>query len=122
VSRKEAEAFRIFRKEHCAQIAVAETYLSVLCNGAGDAERLQADTDSRSRVGSFLAALFDSDSRADCVCPNRIFKADRLCASYDLIAIDTFGKADVFAFFHGRNAVFFQHAVDFVYSSFVTFK
>ena len=101
---------------------MAKTYLSVLRDRTGDTERLQTDTDRSRRVRRFYATFFDRDRRADGVCPNRVFKADGLTSSYDFIAVDTFCKANFFTFFHGGDAVFFKNAVDFINSSFISFK
>ena len=63
--------------------AVAEAYLSVLCDGAGNTKRLQSDTDRGSGVGRLFAALFNSDRRTDGICPNRVLKTDGLRSSHD---------------------------------------
>jgi len=44
------ECKEITLEKHCAEVAVTETDLAVLRDGAGDAERLQTDTDCSSCV------------------------------------------------------------------------
>ena len=122
VSREEAEAVRLLGKEHLAQIAVAETDLSVLGDRAGDAERLQADADGSSRIRRVGAARLDSDRRADGVCPDRVLKADGLGAAHDLVAVYALCKADVPALFDRGDAVLFEDAVDLIDSSLISFK
>ena len=51
VSCEEAEALGLLGKEHFAEVAVTETNLAVLGNGAGNAEGLKSDTDSGGSVG-----------------------------------------------------------------------
>ena len=54
VTCEEAEALGLLAEKHCAEVAVAETDLAVFRNGAGDAERLQTDTDCLGSVGMRL--------------------------------------------------------------------
>ena len=122
VTCEEAEAIRLLGKEHFAKIAVSETDLAVFRDRPGDAEGLQADPDRSRRVRRLLATGLDGDRRADGVRPDRVLEADGLRAAHELIAIDALGKADIFAFFDGGDAVLFEYAVDLVYSSFITFK
>ena len=69
-----------------------------------------------------LAKGVDCDSATYGVSPNCVFKADRLTCAYDFVAIYAFCKTDVSTFFNGRNAIFFKNAIDFLNSSFITFK
>ena len=73
---EEAEALCLLGEEHLAEVAVAEADLAVFGDGAGDAERLETDADCGSGVGSLDSAALYSDSAADCVCPDSVFKAD----------------------------------------------
>ena len=122
MSREEAEALGLLGKEHFTEVSVTETNLAVFGYRAGDTEGLETDTDSGSGVGSLNAALFDGDSGTYSVSPNSVFKADRLCSSYNLVAVDTGGKSDFFTFFDRLDSVLGKYAVNLVYSSFVTFK
>ena len=122
MTREEAEALGLLREEHFAEVAVAEADLSVIGDGAGDAEGLEADADGGSSVGSLGAAALDSDGAADGVSPDGVLKADGLGLSHYLVAIDALSKSDFFAFFDGRDAVLGEDRVDLIYSSFVAFK
>ena len=85
---EESEALSIFLKEHLAEVAVTETYLTLVSNGAGDTESLKSLTDSSSSVSSSCAALLDSDSAAYCVSPLSVFKTDRLDAFNELVDVE----------------------------------
>ena len=75
----------------------------------------QYDVDPEDLSGVHAAELMGLD-------PNGVFETDRLTCSYDFIAIYTFCKADIFTFFNRGNTVFLQNTVDFLDSSFITFK
>ena len=120
--REEAETICVVRKEHRAEVSVTETDFSVLGNRAGNTERLKSHADFSGGVGGFLCAALYSDSRAYGVRPDGVFKADGLSASHYIVAIDAVSKTDFLAFFNRRNAVFFQSSIDFVNSSFISFK
>ena len=122
MSRKEAETIGIVREEHCAEIAVAQTYFTVFGNRTGNTERLKTHADLFSRLGSLFRAALYSDSRAYGVRPDCVFKADGLGASYYIVAINALCKADFLTFFYGLDSVFFKGSVYFIYSSFITFK
>ena len=104
VAREEAEALRLLRKEHRAQIAVAKADLAVIGDGAVDAERLQAFADGGSSLSSGLDALLHCDGRAYRVSPARIFKADGLNALDDLVRIKALGRTMIsgFSFIGGQ--------------------
>ena len=122
MARKEAEAIGVFRKEHCAEIAVSQTYFTVFGNRAGDTERLKTYADFFGCLISLFRSALYSDSRAYCVSPYGVLEADRLSASYYIVAVDAVCKADFLTFFDGTDPVFFKGSVDFVYSSFISFK
>ena len=101
---------------------MAETNLTVLSNGAGNAEALQTDTDSSSGVSSLGATLLDCDSSANGVCPLSVLEADGLSFFNDLIGVDTLSIADLLALVNGGNAILIQNSKDFRLASFLTFK
>ena len=97
---KEAEALGFLGKEHLAEVAVAETNLTVVGNGAGNAEGLESLTDCSCCIGSLYATLFECDCAADSVCPDSVFKTDGLSASYNFVNINSFCKGDVLTLFN----------------------
>ena len=98
VACEEREAFRFVAKEHTCEVTVTKTYFAVVGNGAGDTERLKADTDSFSRFGCRFDTFFDSDRRAYRVSPACIFKCDRLYFFDDLLSVYAFIQANLFCF------------------------
>ena len=122
VTGQEGEALGLVPQQHGAQIAVAQTDLAVLGDGAVDAEGLQADADGLGGLGGGLDALLQRDGRAHGVSPAGVLKADGLNALDDLIGVEALRLADLAALFHGGDAVLSEDAVDLVNSSFVTFK
>ncbi len=122
VTGKECEALCAFSEEHCGKVAVSETDFALLCNGAGNAEGLKSFADCFRSVCGVHAILFDCDCATHGVCPNRVFKANGLDTLDDCIAVNAFFEADCSCFFEVFDAVLSKNAVDFVYSSFITFK
>ncbi len=122
VTGKEAETLGFFGKKHFAEVTVAKTYFSVLGNRAGNAERLKTYTDFSSGVSGFFATGFDGNGSTDGVCPNCVFKANRLGSSDDFVAVNTLGESDFFALFDRADAVFFQDGEDLCLTSFIVFK
>ena len=53
---------------------------SLLRNGTGDAERLQAQADGLGSVGRNFAAFFQRDGGAQGICPAGVLKCDGLYA------------------------------------------
>ena len=101
---------------------MAPAYFAVVSNGAGNAESLQADANSFSRIHCGAAIRFDGNRCTYGIRPASIFKSDGLDFLDGLIRINAGILADVPAFFHAFNAVFFQHTEDFIYSSVITFE
>ena len=62
---------------------VAKSDLALIGDGAGDAERLQADTDCLRGVGGRSAALAQRNRAAKRVCPDGVFKCN-VNISFDL--------------------------------------
>jgi len=119
---EEREALGVFFKQHFAQIAVAETDLAAIRDGAGDAERLQAFADRGGSLGRLAAALLDGDRGAYGVCPLGVFKADRLDVFDHVVHVQTGVFRDLFGLFDGADAVFGELFEDLFFSSVVGFK
>ena len=122
VTCKEREALRILAQQTCCEVAVADTYLTVVGDRSCDAECLQALADSLCGVGSRRAALLDCDSRAYDVCPLGILEADRLSLLAHLVGVDTFLIADALGLLDALYAVLRKHSVDVVDSALVALK
>ncbi len=122
MSRKESEAFGILFQQHLAQIAVAESDLSVVCDRSRNAEGLKALADGRRRVRRSAAVLLDGDCRADRIRPLRVLEADRLNVLNHMIDVQPRILADLPGILKGGNAIAVQNFVDLVDSSFVRFK
>ena len=119
---EEGKALRLVGQQHRTEIAVAQTDLAVLGDGAVDAEGLKTHADHLGSLGSGLHAGLERDGRADGVRPAGVFKADGLDALDDLIRVKALGLADLAALFDGRDTVLSEDAVDLVDSSLVVFK
>ena len=110
MSCQKAEAVGFLRKQHGAQVAVAEAHLAVFGNRAGNAESLQADSDRGSRIGRLGATLLQRNRCTYRVSPYRILKADRLSLADDLVTVDSFRQGDFLARLDRR---FSNNAIDF---------
>ena len=64
VASEEREALGLLVQQHRAQIAVAQTNLTLVSDGTGDAERLQTFADAGGRFRSGLNALLQRDGSA----------------------------------------------------------
>ena len=99
MSGQEGKAFRFFTQQHGCQIAVSQSYLTVIGNRTGDAKSLQTFTNGFGDIISGLIAFRNGNRRSDNICPAGIFKTDRLNAFYDLIDIHTQIIHYLFCFF-----------------------
>ena len=122
VSREEGKALRFLREQHFAEVAVAETHLTLVRHGAGNAERLQPYSYVGGGVRCRLCAFFERYGAAEGISPHRVFKGNRLNAFYYGIHVYAVLFADGFRLLNVFETVFAQHAVYFVYSSFIAFK
>lgn len=61
---QEGEALGVIGEQHGAQVAVAQTDLAVLGDGAGNGEGLDALADDGGSLRSSLGATLDSESAA----------------------------------------------------------
>ena len=91
---------------------MTKTYLTSVSNGTGNAESLEAFTDSCSSIGSLAAVLLDCDSSAYCVSPLSVLEADRLNAFDEMINIKTCVLCDLLSFFNGSNTILSELSVD----------
>src|SRR5699024_7004048 len=122
VAGQESEALGLVPQQHSAQVAVTQTNLPVLGNGAGDAESLQADADGLSGLSGGLDALLHGDGSAYGVGPGHVLEADGLNILGDGVGVEALGHAQVPALLHGVQAVLSEDTIDLVDLSFVTFK
>ena len=89
---------------------------------AGNAERLQPYSYVGGGVRCRLCAFFERYCAAEGISPHRVFKGNRLNAFYYGIHVYAVLFADGFRLLYVFETVFAQHAVNFVYSSFIAFK
>ncbi len=94
VAGEETETFGLLGEEHFTEVTVAKTNLTVLGHRAGDAERLQTDTDSGGGFSGLLAALLDGDGCTNGVGPLGVFKADGLCTANYFVAVNARRECD----------------------------
>ena len=122
VTCKESEAFGFVAKEHCGEVAVAETDFAVFRDRARNAERLQTDADCFGGVRGFFAVFLDCDCTAYGISPDGVVERDGLDTFYDCVAVNAFVQADFLRVFKGSDAVFFKDTHDFINTSFITFE
>ncbi len=116
---KETEALGLLLKEHLAQVSMSQTYFTGIGNRTRDTKCLQSLSDCCGCVRCPLAALFDRDRSAYGISPARVLKTDRLNAFDLIVYVQTGIFRDLLRLFNRGDAVFVQHAVDFIYSSFI---
>ena len=102
---EESEALGFGREQAGSELAVADTYLTVVGNGTGDAESLQALADVFGSLNSVFCLLFECNGSTDDVCLFSIFKANHLCFFTGLIRIEASGFTDFVGFFDRSDAV-----------------
>ena len=122
VAGQECEAGILLGEQHSSQVAMAETYLAVVSNGTRYAESLQAFADSLGSLYSSGAALLDSDSCTQGVCPLCVLEADWLQVSYDSSRVKALLLADVSSCLNRWNVVFLTNFVDTVNTALIAFK
>ena len=121
VAGQEGEALSLFAEQTGCQVAVAQTYLTVVSDTSGDAESLQPDTDSLSALSSVFAALLDSDSSTGNISPLCILKADALCVLANLIRIDAQLVANFVCLFEVLDAIGLEGSVDLCLTTLLAF-
>ena len=101
---------------------MADTNLTLVSYGAGDAERLQAFADALGSFGSSLYVLLKRDGGAQFIGPLCVFKADGLGAFYDLLSVYALGVGVGFYFFKILEAVLIEHGLELGHAAFIVFK
>ena len=119
---QERETLSFLVQQHRAQIAVADTDLTLIRDGTGDAERLQAAANAAGRVGGGLYAFLERDGRAQFIRPLDVFKADGLSALDDLVSIHAASIVESLDFLEILEAIFVQHRLKLGNTSFVILK
>ena len=98
---------------------MSQTNLTLIGNGAGNTERLQALADCSGSLGSFSAALLDCDGSAYGVSPASVLKANRLDLLNLIVNIQTGILGDLLSLLDGSNSIAIQNGIDFVNSSLI---
>ena len=101
---------------------MTETDLTVLCNVAGDAECLEADTDRLSGVSSVLYALLQCDRTSEGVSPACVIECDSLHALDDSVNVDACLVADSLSVLEVCDAVLSHCDLDLINSSLEAFE
>ncbi len=101
---------------------MAKTHLTVIGHRAGDAERLQTDTDGFGSLGSTLHALLDGDGGTADVSPLGILEADTLGLFTHLVGVDTCFLANLIGLFYAIDTVLFQSGQHLVDATLVTLE
>ena len=122
VACQESEAGGVLAQQTSAQIAVAQTDLTLLSDRAGDGEGFQTFADGSSTLGSIGQAALDGDSGAQGVCPDSVIKADGLNAAHDLVAVDALCEEHLVASVQRLQAVSLQACLDFRHAAIHRFK
>ena len=81
-----------------------------------------AFSDGFSSVGGFRAALLAGDGGSHHIGPAGVFKRDGLNAVHNFTGVDSLGKAELFRFFNGADAVFGQGFIDLLDAAVVGFE
>ena len=119
MSCQECEALGILFQKHLAQIAVAETDFSAVCNGTRNAEGLQALADGCSGLRCLAAALLDGDGRADGVSPLCVLKTDGLNTLNQMIYVQSCVLGNLLRLFDRADAILGKLFKDLFLSSLV---
>ena len=119
---QEGEALGLIAQQHRGQVAVTDPDLAAVCDGAVDAEALQADADGAGSLLSVLHSGLQGDGRADAISPADILKTDGLDTLGDLVGVETGRLTEFTRFLHGGDAVLGQHAVDLADPAVIIFK
>ena len=122
VASQEGEALGVLGKQHCAQVAVAQTDLAVLGDGARNGEGLDALADQGSGLRSGLSALLDGQCAAEGVGPLGVGECDGLGVVNDLASVYALVQADLLCFLEGGNAVLCEAGVDLVDAALIALK
>ena len=119
---QEGEALGVVGEQHSAQVAVAQTDLAVLGDGAGNGEGLDALADDGSGLGSVLGALLDGQGAAQGVGPLGVLEGDGLGVVDDLTRVEALVGADLQSFLEGGDAVLSEALADLLDAALVAFE
>ena len=119
---QEREALGVLAQEHGAQVAVAKADLAVVGDGAGDAERLQANADGGSGIRCGLAALLHCDGAAQDIRPSGVLESDGLGVLGDLVGIEAEVGANLAGFLEVGDTILSERLVDLVDTALIAFK
>ena len=122
VACQESEAGGVLAQQTSAQVAVAQTDLTLLSNRAGDGEGFQTLADGSSALGSVGQAALDGDGGAQSVGPDCVIEADGLHAADDLVAVDALSEEHLVASVQRLQAVGLQACLDFRHTAIHRFK
>ena len=116
------EALGLLVQQHGAQIAVAQTHLTLVGDGTGDAESLQALADALGSLGGGLDILLQRDGRAQFISPLGVFESDGLDALHDLVGVNALGIVESLQLIKILEAILFKHRLELRHATFKTFK
>ena len=122
VAGEESEAGGVLAQQTSAQIAVAQTDLTLLSDRAGDGEGFQTFADGSSALGSIGQAALDGDGSAQSVGPDCVIEADGLHAADDLIAVNALCEEHLVASVQRFKAVGLQACLDLRHAAIHRFK
>ena len=101
---------------------MAQTYLAVVGHRAGDAERLQADTDGLGSLRCVLAAFLQRNGATYHVGPLCILEADGLRLFTRLVRIQTIFVANLVGLFDVLDAIFVQRGKNLLDAAVLAFE
>ena len=112
----------VLAQQTSAQVAVAQTDLTLLSDRTGDGESLQALADSSCTLGSIGQAALHSDGGAQGISPDSVIKADGLHTADDLVAVDALSEEHLVASVQRLQTVSLQACLDFRHTAIHRFK
>ena len=122
VACQESEAGGVLAQQTSAQVAVAQTDLTLLSDRTGDGESFQTFADGGCALGSIGQAALDGDGGAQGVSPDSVIKADGLHTADDLVAVDALSEEHLVAGVQRFEAVGLQACLDFRHAAIHRFK
>ena len=122
VAREESEALGLLIEQHGAQVAVADTDLTLVSDGTGNTESLQAYADPFCCLCSGLRVLFHGDRRSELICPFDILEADGLCTLNDAVGIHALAVCKSLYILKALEAVLVKNGLQLRHTSFIVFK
>ena len=119
---QESEAGGVLAQQTSAQVAVAQTDLTLLSDRTGDGESFQTFADGGCTLGSIGQAALDGDRGTQGVSPDSVIKADGLHTADDLVAVDALSEEHLVAGVQRFEAVGLQACLDFRHAAIHRFK